>query len=339
MHCIDGGLLGMSRWWRHTSEGAIRMKNKGMAVWTAVAVLLMTAVPLLAQSQGQGEAVVTVLPKVEGQPVPSSVAQQDLAVKVNGKNAKVTQWAPFAAPKNQIEMVLLIDGAARNSLGRQMNDIAQFIQSLPPNVKAGIAYMENGRAEFVAPLTADHALILKNLHLPGGSPGIDASPYFCLSDLAKNWPGQDAEARREVLMVTDGVDGYQRRYDPEDPYVAAAINDAARARLVVYAIYWKNQGPADQTEAANDAGQNLLQQVTQATGGKSFWQGSGNPVSFQDYFNELSRRFRNQYELGFTSPLEGKPGVEQMNLKLHAPGTEIDAPQRVLVVPAGAAQN
>ena len=30
----------------------------------------------------------------------------------------------FRSSKNQIEMVLLIDGAARNSLGRQMNDIA-----------------------------------------------------------------------------------------------------------------------------------------------------------------------------------------------------------------------
>ena len=64
---------------------------------------------LFAQSMGQGQAVVTVLPKVEGQPVPPSVAQQDLAVKVNGKNAKVTHWAPFQAPDNKIELVLLID--------------------------------------------------------------------------------------------------------------------------------------------------------------------------------------------------------------------------------------
>lgn len=314
------------------------MNNKGMVVWMVAAVLSVMALVSVqgeGQNLGQSQTVVTVLPKVEGQPVPSSVAQQDLAVKVNGKNAKVTQWAPFAAPKNQIEMVLLIDGAARNSLGRQMNDIEQFIQALPPNVKAAIAYMENGRAVFVAPLTTDRVLILKNLHLPGGVSGIEASPYFCLSDLAKNWPGQDPEARREVVMVTDGVDNYDRRYDPEDPYVESAMNDAARARLVVYAIYWKNQGRADQTEAADDAGQNLLQQVTQATGGKSFWQGLGNPVSFQDYFNELIRRFRNQYELGFTSPLAGKAGVEEMSLKLHAPGTEIDAPQRVLVAPAG----
>ena len=310
------------------------MKNFGMAVLTAIAALLVTTAPVSAQSMGQGEVVVTVLPKVEGQPVPPSVTQQDLTVKVNGKNAKVTHWGPFVAPNNQIELVILIDGAARNSLGRQFNEIAEFVNSLPPNVKTAIAYMANGQANFVAPLTADHALILKNLHLPGGVSGIEASPYFCLSDLAKQWPGQDAAARREVVMVTDGVDDYNRQYNPDDPYVEAAIKDASRARLVVYSIYWKSSGRADSTENETDAGQNLLEQVAQATGGKSFWQGMGNPVSFQPYFTELNRMFRNQYELGFTAPINGKPDVEGMKLKLHAPGTEIDVPEWVFMVPA-----
>jgi hypothetical protein len=308
------------------------MRNPGVAVGMAMTALLMAA-PLSAQSLGQGQVVVTVLPKVEGQPLPPSVTQQDLAVKVNGKNAKVTEWRQFVAPNNQVELVLLIDGGARNSLGREMNEIAQFVNSLPPNVKAGIAYMQNGQALFASPLTSDHAVILNNLHLPGGSPGISASPYFCLSDLAKNWPGQDGAARREVVMVTDGVDSYQREYDPADPYVATAINDAARARVVVDAIYWMNQGRADLTQSANNTGQNLLAQVTEATGGKSFWQGMGNPVSFQPFFEELTRRLRNQYELGFTGPMNGKPEVEEMRLKLHAPGTEINAPQRVFMVP------
>jgi hypothetical protein len=296
--------------------------------------VLSADVPARAQQLSQGEAVITVLPKVDGQ-LPSSVTQQDLAVKVNGKNAKVTHWGPIQPPNNQIELVLLIDSGARSSLGRTMNDIAQFVQGLPPNVKAAIAYMQNGQAVFAGPLTTDRTQILQNLHLPGGGSGISASPYFCLSDLAKNWPGRDEQARREVVMVTDGVDSYNRRYDAEDPYVEASITDAARARLVVYAIYWTNQGFADSTAAADNAGQNLLAQITQATGGKSFWQGTGNPVSFGSYFDELSRRFKNQYEIGFTAPGDGKPGVEQFQLKLHAPGTEIDAPQRVLVVPAG----
>src|SRR5664279_6221835 len=102
------------------------MKYAGMAVLMAAAALLLTEAPISAQSMGQGQAVVTVLPKSEGQPVPSSVTQQDLSVKVNGKNAKVTHWAPFQTPNNQIELVLLIDSASRSSLGRQMNDIAQL---------------------------------------------------------------------------------------------------------------------------------------------------------------------------------------------------------------------
>jgi hypothetical protein len=313
------------------------MRNRGMAILMAVAALLFMAAPLSGQDLGQGQAVVTVLPKVGGQ-VPSSVARQDLAVKVDGKNAKVTKWEPFKAPDNEIELVLLIDGAARNSLGRQMGDIQQFVKNLPPNVKAAIAYMENGRAVFVGPLTTDHALILQNLHLPAGVPGIEASPYFCLSNLAKNWPGQNPAARREVVMVTDGVDNYERQYDPDDPYVAAAINDATRARLIVYSIYWMNRGFADRTMYANNDGQNLLMQVTQATGGKSFWEGMGNPVSFQPYFEEINRRFLNQYELEFTGPLKGKPEVVSMKLKLHAPGTEINAPQQVFLVPAAVAE-
>ncbi len=308
------------------------MRNLGVAVGIAMTTLLMAA-PLSAQNMGQGQAVVTILPKVEGQPLPPSVTQQDMAVKVNGKNAKVTEWKQFVAPNNQIELVLLIDGGARSSLGRQMNDIAEFVNGLPPNVKAGIAYMGNGRAIFVGPLTSDHAAILQNLHLPGGSAGINGSPYFCLSDLAKNWPGQDRAARREVVMVTDGVDNYHREYDPADPYVAAAINDAARARLVVDAIYWRSRGREDENGLVNDAGQNLLAQVADATGGKSFWQGVGNPVSFQPFFEELVRRLRNQWELGIMGPVNGKPDVEEMRLKLHAPGTEVNAPQRVFMTP------
>ena len=134
-------------------------------------------------------------------------------------------------------------------------------------------------------------------------------------------------------MITNGVDTYDQRFDPDDPYVNAAMNDAVRARLVVYSIYWADQGISNATAAANNTGQNLLQLVAETTGGRSFWQGSGNPVSFTPYFDDLTRRLRNQYELGFSGPLKGKPQVESFKLKLSAPGTEIDAPERVLVAP------
>src|ERR1700739_4877751 len=116
---------------------------------------------------------------------------------------------------------------------------------MPPNTRIAIAYMENGRAVFLSPLACSADAVLKGLHLSAGFPGSNASPYFCLSDLAKNWPSHDRTARREVLMVTDGVDNYERRFDPQDPYVEAAVNDSVRAGLVVYSIYWKDMGRAN----------------------------------------------------------------------------------------------
>jgi hypothetical protein len=322
-----------------TSKGAIRMIKLAIALWIAAGTLLVAA-PAYAQSdsnQGQGQAVVTVLPKHDGDPLPPSVLNQDFSVKLDGKPAKVTTWTPFKS-QDSVELVLLIDGSARNSLGGQMEYLAHFLNSLPPNTKAAVAYMENGRAAFAGPLASDHAHVSKQLHLPGGSTGSDASPYFCLSDLAKHWPSQDSTARREVLMVTDGVDNYQRQFDPDDPYVQAAIADSVRARLVVYSIYWKDQGRADSSAYSDNTGQSLAREVTEATGGKSFWEGTGNPVSFEPYLDDLTRRLRNQYELGFTGHVGGKAEVESLKLKLSAPGTEIDAPQQVLVAPSAPAQ-
>jgi hypothetical protein len=195
--------------------------------------------------------------------------------------------------------------------------------------------MQNGRAVLSGPLTSDHARVLQELHLPIGASGQSASPYFCLSDLAKNWPSNDRNARREVIMITDGVDYYQLQYDPEDPYVQAAIQDSVRANLVVYSIYWRNVGRVDRSGYESNAGQNLLLAVTDATGGNSYWIGSGNPVSLQPYFDDFSRRLNNQYELGFTAPLHGKPAVASLKVKVTASDVKVTAPQKAWLAPAG----
>ncbi len=296
----------------------------------AAAALFATPFTFAADSnpmEGQGRAVVTVM---DGHEVPGGIPQQSLQLKVDGKQSSVTGWTPLG-PQSKVELVVLIDDGARTSLGTQLSDIAKFIQTLPPNAKVAVAYMINGRAAFSAPLSSDRSAVERQLHLPmAGMPGINASPYFCLSDLAKNWPSRDTNARREVVMVTDGVDNYNRRYDPEDPYVQAAIYDAVRARLIIYSIYWTNAGRFDRRMYGADTGQNLLAEVTEATGGNSYWQGYGNPVSFQPYFADINRRLDNQYELDFMAPLGSKPQIENLKLKLSAPG-KVDAPQQVYV--------
>lgn len=316
------------------------MRAIPMVAISALAAMLAAGPGALAQNEneGQGRAVVTALPKNDKQPT-ADVPQQTLKVEVNGKNANINNWTPLRGPQAGVELVLLIDGGARSSLGREWDDITKFVQGLPPNVKIALAYMENGSARMAGPLTADHAQAARELHLPMGVPGYSASPYFCLSSLAKNWPSQDPNVRREVIMITDGVDYYHLHYDPDDPYVQAAMDDAARAGLVVYSIYWKSTGPADRSWYENNAGQNLLLEVTQSTGGNSYWIGFGNPVALSPYFDDFSRRLNNQYELAFAAPLKGgKAELEQMKVKTDDSGVKVDAPQRVLVAPQGANQ-
>lgn len=308
---------------------------KKMPVTVAILAALAAASPgAYAQSegQGQGQAIITVLPKQNSGPAPE-VSEQNIRVQVDNKAVGVNGWQPLRGAGAGVELVILIDDGARSSIGREMSDITHFVQSLPPHVKAAFAWMENGRAVLATALSADHAKTLQGLHLPLSAPGESASPYFCLSDLAKNWPSDDTTARREVVMISDGVDSYEMRYDPEDPYVQAAIQDSARARLVVYSIYWRSAGRADRSWYENDAGQNLLLAVTQATGGNSYWMGMGNPVSLSPYFDDLSRRLNNQYELGFAAPLRGKAQVEDLKVKITAPGVQVTAPQKVFIAP------
>jgi len=314
------------------------MSNSFRSAAVLVVALVVFAPFGFAQSEneGQGQAVVTVMPKKSGAPSPN-IAEPGIQVEVNGKQGQISNWQPLRGNEAMVELIVLIDDGARSSLGREFDDIRHFVSSLPPNVKVALAYMENGRAVLSAPLSSNHAAAVQNLHLPIGVPGSSASPYLCLSDLAKSWPSGDRSARREVIMISDGVDYYHLQYDPEDPYVQAAVDDSVRAHLVVYSIYWRSAGPVDRSWYQNNAGQNLLLEVTDSTGGNSYWEGYGNPVSLQPYFDDFSRRLNNQYELGFSAPLRGKAEVASLKVKLSAPDAKVTAPQKTWLAPAGPA--
>jgi len=89
---------------------------------------------------------------------------------------------------------------------------------------------------------------------------------------------------------------------------------------------------------ANNTGQSLLIEVTDATGGKNLWSGIGNPVSMQPFFEELASRLGNQYELGFTVPLDRKPAAEGLKIKVEGQALDVTAPKQVFVDQTGTAK-
>ncbi|MGB8260606.1 MAG: hypothetical protein WCE75_09660 [Terracidiphilus sp.] len=313
------------------------MKSLG---WSAVLACAVLAAAGQAWAQkdavvGAGQAFVTVLPAHAGETA-AGLTSGELSLKLNGKPAEIVGWVRVSEEASPTEIVLLIDGGARMSLGEQMGAITEFVRETPSNAKIALAYMDGGRAVIAAPFSADPAVVLRGLHLPGGSAGSSGSPYFCLSDLAKRWPSSNTSARRVAVMITDGLDPYQQRFDPEDPYMLAAIADSVRAGLAVYSMYWHGQGQASSTEPGVNAGQSLLHEVTDATGGVSYGQGMSNPVSFDPFFHDLRTRLRNQYLLQASARFNGKPAILTLKLHVGNPAVKAEAPQQIYLRPVTA---
>ena len=72
------------------------MKRFAIAMSVAAGSLLLavSAFPQ-GEKEGQGQAIVTILPKHDGDATPT-VSPQDLTVKINGKDSKVTSFQSLA---------------------------------------------------------------------------------------------------------------------------------------------------------------------------------------------------------------------------------------------------
>ncbi len=161
----------------------------------------------------------------KGSDVPT-ISRDDVMVREGKDRDKVLDWVAATGDHAGLEFFLMIDDSTGENVGSQLEDLRKFILAQPATTKVGVAYMQNGTAQVLQGPTADHQQAAKTLRLPTGVPGVNASPYFSLSDLIKKWPA--SPNRREVLMITSGVDGYWTS-GPDDPYVNSAIEDAQRS--------------------------------------------------------------------------------------------------------------
>jgi hypothetical protein len=234
------------------------------------------------------------------------------------------------APRTALELYILIDDASGMSLGSQLGDLKQFIETQPTETSIGIGYMRNGTVEFTEALTADHAKAAKGLRLALGYPGVMPSPFLSLSDLIKRWPA--SAARHEVLLVTTGIDPLGGGV--ADPYLDAAIEHAQRAGILVYAIYAPAAGHGGHSFWRMNWGQNHLAQIAEETGGESYMLGFGPLVSFAPYLAELSEHLAHQYVVTFLVKPGNKAGFQSVRFTTEVPNAEIVAPGRVYV-PAG----
>jgi hypothetical protein len=222
-------------------------------------VLATAAMPVFAQElPSEGPVPTTALIHVESKNN-APLNRAELQLEVNGHAAEISAVTPVM--KEGAQVAILIDDGLRGSFGVQLTDVQHFITSLPPNVEVLVGYMQNGMVRHEGGFTADHQAAAQAVRIPLSAPGISASPYFCLQDFVKRWPGQ-GNAARMVLMITNGVDPYNGSVSPlnqDSPYVQSAQDAAQRAGVAVYSIYYGDAGIRG--GFANFSGQSYLNQV------------------------------------------------------------------------------
>jgi hypothetical protein len=256
------------------------------------------------------------------------IQKEDVMVYQGRDHVKTTDWIPLQGDRAALELFLLLDDASGSSLGSQLEDLRRFINSQPSTTRIGVGYMRNGTVDMVQNLTDDHNKAAKSLRLPFGDAGVNGSPYFSVSDLMKRWP--EAPVRREILMVSDGID----RYGPggaSDPYVDQAVEQAQRAGIVIFSIYSPGAGHFGHSFWRINWGQNNLSQLSDETGGESFYLGSEAPVSFSPYLDDLSRRLLHQYLLTFQAKPVKKAGMQSVKLRTEVSNAELVAADSVYV--------
>jgi hypothetical protein len=256
--------------------------------------------------------------------------KEDVMVFQRKERLRVTDVVPRAGEQAPLELFILIDDASGTSLGSQLGDLRQFIETQPATTSIGIGYMRNGTVQIVQDVTRDHPRAAQSLRLPLGDPGISPSPFLALSDLIKRWPA--SRARHEVVLVSSGVDPLGGAV--VDPYLDAAIEHAQRAGIVVYAIYTPAAGHSGHSFWRENWGQNHLAQIAEETGGESYMLGFEPPVSFQPYLAEIAEHLAHQYLVTFLVAPGAKSGFQPVRFATEVPDADLVSAGKVYV-PAG----
>lgn len=289
------------------------------------AVRFASADPQAAGPNVPVRTVVTVLgPNFTAPPV---LGKSDVVVRTGNRREDVLAWDAAQGDKSALELAILIDDGS--NIDNQLDDLRKFIQSQSRNTSVGVFYASNGLTQAVAPFSTDHDAVAKKVRVSLGFPGISTSLYLSLMDMMSKWPASGA--RREILVIGDGIDRY--RGDPNSPDVMSTIEKAQKAGIMIHTLYARVPDREGRNLFRSNFGQSNLAQMADETGGEAFFQGLDTPISFSPFLGQLDMILHNQYWLTFTTArsTRKKGELRGFHVATEQHNVEISAPREIFV--------
>jgi hypothetical protein len=342
------------------------MRYKAAAVVVGCSVLALGARLVHSQANGATNTVQVHLvitdQKLNNDGAEPVLRADNVQVKQGKNDLKVEQLIPARDNNAALQLFVLIDDTCDSSIGNNLNDLRDFINAQPDSTVVGVGYMSNATIQIVQNFTADHATAAKAIRLPRGNTSAMDSPYLSLISLAKGWP--EAKVRRQVVMVSDGMDRLRGDTSFSGPSSAmgnpragripgraalttlptipadadTASTASQRAGVIVHGIYSPGVGRLSRNAWEAQLGQSGVAKITDETGGEYFALGTEAPVSFKPYLDRLQRIFNNQYFLVFRAVPQKKDGLQRVRISTSAANADIAAADNVWVPAAAGGQ-
>ena len=200
-----------------------------------------------------------------------------------------------------ITLAVLIQDDLVTSASNEIKPIAEFIRKLPAGSRVMVAYIKSGSLQVRQKFTPDLEKAARALRVPLGlASAAPFNPYVEVIEGINRFESQPT-GRRSMLLISDGLDvsrGTDSSSATQSIDLQRAINQAQRRSVAIYSFY----EPSVTLNQSNNQflignAQSSLQRLSDETGGKAYFQGSGAPVSFDPFLRDLDATLENGLRL------------------------------------------
>jgi hypothetical protein len=189
-----------------------------------------------------------------------------------------------------LNVAILIQDDLVSHVSNELDVTRDFIRSLPPGSRVMVGYITSGALQVRQPFTSDLERGAKALRIPVSN--TSASPFNPYVEVLEALRKFDSQAKNDniLLLISDGLDtsrGFDAATVLHSIDLDRAIAEAKRRRVRIYSFYAPSVGLTRRSTLAASYGQSSLNRVSNETGGKAFFQGTTDFVTFDAYFKRL----------------------------------------------------
>ena len=205
------------------------------------------------------------------------------------KDQKSSNEARVMSP---INLAILIQDDLVSHVSNELGITRDFIQSLPVGSQVMVGYIRAGSLQVRQPFTRNLGEAARSLRILVSSTSASPyNPYVEVLEALKKFESKN-QYQNAILLISDGLDtsrGFDAASVLNSIDMNRAIEEAKRRDVAIYSFYAPSVGLSRRNFLAASWGQSSLNKVAHETGGKAFFQGTNDFVTFNAFFVRLTR--------------------------------------------------